>query len=704
MKKDLKAYIGVDIGTSSIAAVVVDHRGKILATRTVANPSAGEPSRDGRHEQNAEAILRTVNALVEECEAVVRAQKLKLCEIGWTGQMHGLVAVDRRLRALTPFVTWRDRRCAPPALGAGILEDWCKRKVKGIHCALTIPGYVLARRIGRCLVDCTFRASMGSDERLKRFAKWIPETDDSLMIGDNQAGVYAALKLKPNAAVVNLGTSGQLSRVVNRVDAGVGPDADVRPFPGGRKLVCRASHVGGAALSRLRRSLGYSWARLNAEAETNPRIAKCVGEIVEDLAKGVDMRGVRTIVGVGTALRLNPCLKRAIERRFHVRCVVPDVEEMAAWGAALYVRDCCVARIDRNGKKRSVIAETLRHEIMLGKYAVNERFPSEPMLARRFKVARGTVALALRELKGEGILRTKVGSGAYVTPMARGKGAIGLIVPGRGRGEIFEPICRSIESEVGKLGYTTVSCGVLKGNAVARKAAALAFANRCVAEHVAGVIVQPIEHVPGKDETTEEILALMKGMDIPVVLIDCDISDSERSAYDLVGIDNFNAGYRLGERMAAAGARRVAFLHFSDSAPTIRRRIHGVAQAVFDAGLHWDRKSVIELKIGDAHGLAAVMQGRNPPDAIVCANDRTASFVMRTLAAIGLKVPGDVRVAGFDDLAFARDSKPPLTTIRQPCAELGRVALQTLVERILHRDLPPRKILLTAELVRRRTA
>ena len=205
-------------------------------------------------------------------------------------------------------------------------------------------------------------------------------------------------------------------------------------------------------------------------------------------------------------------------------------------------------------------------------------------------------------------------------------------------------------------------------------------------------------------ETTEDILTLMKDMDIPVVLIDCDISDSERSAYDLVGIGNFNAGYRLGERMAAAGARRVAFLHFSDSAPTIRRRIHGVAQAVFDAGLHWDRKSVIELKIGDAHGLAAVMQGRNPPDAIVCANDRTASFVMRTLAAIGLKVPGDVRVAGFDDLAFARDSKPPLTTIRQPCAELGRVALQTLVERILHRDLPPRKILLTAELVRRRTA
>ena len=705
MRKDKKAYIGVDIGTSSVAAVVVDYKGNVLETRTIPNPSAGEPAKNGRHEQNADAILKTVNALVEECEAIVRARKLKLVEIGWTGQMHGLVAVDRKLHALTPFVTWRDVRCAPPKLGSGILEDWRSRKVKGIYRVLTIPGYVIARRTGRCTVDSTFRASMGSDEQLARFAKWLPDADDSLMIGDNQAGVYAALKLKPKAAVVNLGTSGQLSRVRDEM-RGAGDEAmDVRPFPDGRTLLCRASYVGGAQLAKLRRSLGCSWERLNAEAETNPRIAKCVSAIVEDLAKGMDMRGVRTIVGVGTALRLNPCLKNAIEKRFHARCVIPAIKEMAAWGAALYVLDRDNVQNERNSTKRSVIVETLRHEIMLGKYAVNERFPSEQMLVRRFKVARATVSNALAELKKAGVLRVKVGSGVYVTPLAKGQGAIGLIVPGRGRGEIFEPICRSIENEVSKLGYSAVSCGTLKGSAEERKVAALAFANACVERHVAGVIMEPIELVPGKDETTEEILTLLKGMNIPVVLIDRDVSSvAGRSAYDLVGIDNFDAGYRLGELMAEAGARRIVFLHFRESAPTIRRRIHGVAQAVLDAGLNWDRKSVIELRLGDAHGLAAVMKGRNPPDAIVCANDRTATFVVQTLAAVGLKVPKDVRVSGFDDQTYARRSKIPLTTVRQPCAELGRVALRTLVERILHHDLPPREILLMSQVVRRRSA
>lgn len=105
MRRDAQAYLGVDIGTTSISAVVVDCRGKALKSFNIPNPSAGEPTRDGRHEQDANAILKVVNDLVAECEAYVRTLKLKIVEIGWTGQMHGLVAVDRKLHAVTPFVT-----------------------------------------------------------------------------------------------------------------------------------------------------------------------------------------------------------------------------------------------------------------------------------------------------------------------------------------------------------------------------------------------------------------------------------------------------------------------------------------------------------------------------------------------------------------------------------------------------------------------
>ena len=68
MSRRRRAWLGVDIGTTSIAAVVVDRRGRVLDSRTLPNPSAGEPTADGRHEQDADAILEAVNGLIGGCE------------------------------------------------------------------------------------------------------------------------------------------------------------------------------------------------------------------------------------------------------------------------------------------------------------------------------------------------------------------------------------------------------------------------------------------------------------------------------------------------------------------------------------------------------------------------------------------------------------------------------------------------------------
>ena len=363
-----------------------------------------------------------------------------------------------------------------------------------------------------------------------------------------------------------------------------------------------------------------------------------------------------------------------------------------------------ISKAELGMTKRSTITEALRHEILLGNYSVGSRFPSEHMLMRRFGVARATVTQALAELKREGILRSCTGSGSFVTPLAKVKGSIGLIVPDRGRTEIFDPICRAICREVVKLRYDVLFHDVLSGTAEDRKAEAVSFARRCVDNHVAGVIMEPIELVPGKDETTEEILAVLKAMDIPVVLIDRDVVPPPgRSSYDLVGIDNFLVGYRAGVHMVERGARRMAFVGFRDSAPTVASRAKGVAQAAINGGLRWSRRSVVELELGDSHALAALMGGDAPPDALVCANDRTAAFVERTLEAVGMRVPEDVLVSGVDDMACARSAKVPITTFRQPCEEIGKMAMRTLVERILHRDMPAVQMLLATELVERRS-
>ena len=97
------------------------------------------------------------------------------------------------------------------------------------------------------------------------------------------------------------------------------------------------------------------------------------------------------------------------------------------------------------------------------------------------------------------------------------------------------------------------------------------------------------------------------------------------------------------------------------------------------------------------------MHKADRPDAFVCRNDPLAAKLLQTLAALGLKVPRDIRVAGFDDAKIAKLLNPPLTTIRQPVKRLAETAVASLLERIRNPDLAPRAILLDAQMVVRRS-
>ncbi len=93
------------------------------------------------------------------------------------------------------------------------------------------------------------------------------------------------------------------------------------------------------------------------------------------------------------------------------------------------------------------------------------------------------------------------------------------------------------------------------------------------------------------------------------------------------------------------------------------------------------------------------MHGKNPPDAFVCRNDPTAARLVQTLSRLGVSVPEDVRVAGFDDSEIASLTTPPLTTIHQPVKTLAEIAVASLLQRIRKPSLPPRTILLDAPIV-----
>ena len=90
---------------------------------------------------------------------------------------------------------------------------------------------------------------------------------------------------------------------------------------------------------------------------------------------------------------------------------------------------------------------------------------------------------------------------------------------------------------------------------------------------------------------------------------------------------------------------------------------------------------------------------RERPDAILCANDVTAARLMRTLIALGVRIPEDVKMTGVDDVNYAKFLPTPLTTVRQDCAEIGAAAMAAMLDRLRFPNQAVRDILIRTELV-----
>ena len=219
-----------------------------------------------------------------------------------------------------------------------------------------------------------------------------------------------------------------------------------------------------------------------------------------------------------------------------------------------------------------------------------------------------------------------------------------------------------------------------------------------VKQGVDGVVFQPIELLDDASSLNAEVCSLFDAAEVPIVLLDSDITPSPgRSQYDLVGINHFEAGRRLAEHLRAIGACRVAYLMQANRAPCVQNRWQGLKFGC--EGLPLAAEPLL-AEPDDVSAVRAFLR-RHRPDAIACYNDRQAAVLVQTLGAIGKKVPDDVLVAGFDDVNYARLVVPQLTTLHQPCQEIAQAAVDLLLARIADPEIPPRAVFLSAPLMAR---
>jgi DNA-binding LacI/PurR family transcriptional regulator len=360
--------------------------------------------------------------------------------------------------------------------------------------------------------------------------------------------------------------------------------------------------------------------------------------------------------------------------------------------------------MDTKQPKHRLISIALREQIAQGRYADGKRLPSEAELARRFGVSRPTAGRALRELLEMKLIERRVGSGSYLRQnntetVAERKGVFGLLVPGLGNTEILDPICGELTNFA-----QSVNCEVLWGDGSAPVASAEDAEQLCkhyINRKVSGVFFAPLESITDRQAVNRRIVSQLRAAGIAVILLDRDVDEfPQRSEFDLIGIDNFSAGFILTRHLIDLGHRRFAFLARPSFPSTTDLRLAGCREAASRANVGSVEFYVEEPENPDL--FIHLLQSK-PPDCIICANDRTAALLIQNLLARGIKVPTDVCVVGFDDVRYATLLSVPLTTIRQPCREIGQVAVRVMKERIANPSFPARQILLPVELVVRQS-
>ncbi|CCA90645.1 LacI family DNA-binding transcriptional regulator [Novosphingobium sp. PP1Y] len=258
---------------------------------------------------------------------------------------------------------------------------------------------------------------------------------------------------------------------------------------------------------------------------------------------------------------------------------------------------------------------------------------------------------------------------------------IGLVVADI-RNPFFTAVSRAVESLAAARGLRVILCNTDEDPE--KEAAYLELLHE---ERVSGVILAP---------TRQRVAAAGQlELDYPVVLIDRSTPDGE---FDSVVLDNARMAEVLVEHVHAQGHRRVTGLFGASSSTGIERR-EGFRKAAERLGLDADAVAVPHAPQAAAQAIADLLDSNKRPDALIASNGVMLLNILRALRDLGLEVPRDIALAGFDNNDWMEFVGGGISVIEQPVEEIGRTAMTMLLDRLDHPDAPARKVVLGGRLV-----
>ncbi|MBC3931013.1 LacI family DNA-binding transcriptional regulator [Undibacterium curvum] len=267
---------------------------------------------------------------------------------------------------------------------------------------------------------------------------------------------------------------------------------------------------------------------------------------------------------------------------------------------------------------------------------------------------------------------------------------LGMMIPNNSN-PYFAEVIQGIEDASFKLGYNIILC-----NSYDDPKKQAAYIRVLMEKRIDGLILVS----SGSDEDLSQLLA---DEGIPKVLVDREVTGV---AADFIEADHVQGGYEATRYLLSLGHHKIACVAGPDTLLPSGGRVTGYMQALKEAGIAFRPDYLIHADFTSQGGYNAFQQLlalSDRPTAIFASNDLMAIGGICAANAAGVSIPKDLSVIGYDDIALASFSNPPLTTIAQPKHAIGQLTAQTLVKRIAEPDAPLRREMLKSALIIRQS-
>lgn len=331
--------------------------------------------------------------------------------------------------------------------------------------------------------------------------------------------------------------------------------------------------------------------------------------------------------------------------------------------------------------KYETVKQTLRNEIIDGKYKINEKLPTESELMKRFDVSRYTIRRAVDDLENEHYIYRIQGGGMFVQDWQRDwstpeKNKIIGVISTHMADYIFPSIISGIDSVVTDQGYSLIVGNTLNNHDRERQTLL-----NMLDLKIAGLIIEPTQSA--LPNSNLDLYRQLQNYHIPTILFH---STYPGFSFPTLLTKDLEAEKELTKYLFKLGHSNILGIFQINDQQGVNR-MSGMVQAYQEENIPITKSNIVMYQSNDAFtdivNKADTILKDNPHiTAIACYNDELATRIISHLQSQGLQVPHDISVVGFDNYEMAQLITPKLTTVNHPKRQLGEDAGEMIIDMI----------------------